>query len=37
MKDAAPAAVQAAIFNVAGLNSFFGGGLLIQTTAGCRQ
>jgi hypothetical protein len=33
-KDDAPAAVQAAIVNVAGLNSSSAGGGLIQTTSG---
>lgn len=33
-KDDAPAAVQAAIANVAGVRPFSGGGGLIQTTSG---
>ncbi len=37
-KDGAPVAVQAAIVNVAGLDSISGGGGLIQTTSGwCQQ
>ena len=36
-KDAAPAACQAAISNVAAVMPFPGGGGLIQTTPGCRQ
>jgi len=36
-KDDAPAAVQAAIVNVAGLNLSSAGGGLIQTTSGWRQ
>jgi hypothetical protein len=36
-KDVVPAAVQAAIVNVADLDSISGGGGLIQTTSGWRQ
>ena len=36
-KDDAPAAVQAAMANVAGMVSMSGGGGLIQTTSGCCQ
>lgn len=36
-KDDAPAAVQAAMANVAGLGASSVGGGLIQTTSGCRQ